>query len=260
MARSFSRSVARLAHCPGKSIRATAQRLSGLMAGHELASLALACQPVSRLRRALRRNGRTFAFALRRGLSRRNDNLAEELRVPAAAFVASDDGTPGTTGGRQPEIPTGKRPAETNPASGYNRRTMPRVADIADAHLRHWEDAESLFARGRWANADHLYGLSAECGLKAVMRERGMPVDDQGAPMERKHREHIDKLWPVYLDFVKRRDGQRHLLGGEPFDDWSVHDSYANRSHFTRPNVAPHRAAARRICDIVELAITDSLL
>ena len=137
---------------------------------------------------------------------------------------------------------------------------MPRVADFADAHHRHWEDAKSLFALDRWANADHLYGLSAECGLKAVMRALGMQVDDEGKPTEKEHREHIDKLWPAYIDFVKHRNGGRYLLDGKPFDNWSIHDRYANRSHFTRLNVAPHRAAAHRIRDVVELATTEGLL
>ena len=39
---------------------------------------------------------------------------------------------------------------------------------------RHWEDAELLFSEKRLANADHLYGFSAECGLKAVMEALGM--------------------------------------------------------------------------------------
>ena len=96
---------------------------------------------------------------------------------------------------------------------------MPRVADFADAHFRHWKDAESLFDHDRWANADHLYGLSAECGLKAVMKKLGMDDDDQGAPMEREHRKHIDKLWPVYIDFVEHRNGgtffvANHLMAG----------------------------------------------
>ena len=57
---------------------------------------------------------------------------------------------------------------------------MIHPADFVDAHRRHWEDAELLFDHQRWANADQLYGLSAECGLKAVMQILGMPVDDQG--------------------------------------------------------------------------------
>ena len=54
---------------------------------------------------------------------------------------------------------------------------MPHDADFSDAHRRHWEDAELLHAYSRWANADQLYGFSAECGLKAVMQVLGMHVD-----------------------------------------------------------------------------------
>lgn len=44
---------------------------------------------------------------------------------------------------------------------------MAHPADFPDAHARHWQDAERLAQAGRWANADQLYGYSAECGLKA---------------------------------------------------------------------------------------------
>ena len=128
---------------------------------------------------------------------------------------------------------------------------MPRVADFADAHLRHWEDAESLFALDRWANADHLYGLSAECGLKAVMQALGMQV----APME-----HIDKLWPTYIDFVEGQHETHYVLCGTPFADWSISDRYANRSHFTQPSVEPHRVAARQVRDIVKRSNIGGLL
>lgn len=57
--------------------------------------------------------------------------------------------------------------------------------DFLDAHDRHWNDAEYLFAALRWANADHLYGLSAECGLKRLMIAFGMPVTTSGNPQRR---------------------------------------------------------------------------
>ncbi|MDE0002871.1 MAG: hypothetical protein OXQ29_09265 [Rhodospirillaceae bacterium] len=41
---------------------------------------------------------------------------------------------------------------------------MPHPADFLDAHRRHWCDAELLFNDSRWANADQMYGFSAECG------------------------------------------------------------------------------------------------
>ncbi len=55
--------------------------------------------------------------------------------------------------------------------------------DFLDAAGRHRADAELLFEHGRWPNADQLYGLAAECGLKAVMEVLGMPVDARGVPM-----------------------------------------------------------------------------
>ncbi len=38
--------------------------------------------------------------------------------------------------------------------------------DFGDAHIRHWKDAELLYCVQHLANADHLYGMAAECGLK----------------------------------------------------------------------------------------------
>ena len=42
---------------------------------------------------------------------------------------------------------------------------MPYPADYPNAHLQHWQDAERLFEARRFANADQLYGFSAECGF-----------------------------------------------------------------------------------------------
>ena len=54
--------------------------------------------------------------------------------------------------------------------------------DFYDAHHRHWEDAERLYHNERWANADHLYGIAAECGLKRLMIAFGMRCDANGDP------------------------------------------------------------------------------
>ena len=134
---------------------------------------------------------------------------------------------------------------------------MLHEADFTDAHRRHREDAELLFARDRWANAGHLYGLSAECGLKAVMLSLGMNVDASGTPSEQRHRRHMPELWPVFEDFTRRRDGGAYLAllsDGESFADWSIDHRYANRRHFQRSNVTPHRDAARRVADVVRRA------
>ena len=135
--------------------------------------------------------------------------------------------------------------------------------DFTDAHKRHWEDAELLFARDRWANADHLYGLSAECGLKAVMVGLGMRVDESGAPREREHRQHIPELWPVFEDFARKRSKGAYLTllpNGKPFACWSINGRYANRRHFQSANVAPHQSAAGQVRRVVERAEQDGML
>ena len=132
---------------------------------------------------------------------------------------------------------------------------MAYPADFRAAHLRHWKDAELLFKHERWANADQLYGLSAECGLKAVMRTLGMSVGRHGIPTRRQHRQHVKALWP---EFVALADGRgagmyRKLLPkDEPFAGWSIEDRYAHGRHFSRTRVGQHRSAARAVRIMVQ--------
>ena len=107
----------------------------------------------------------------------------------------------------------------------------------------------------RWANADQLYGFSAECGLKAVMQCLGMRGDETGKPVEREHQEHIPCIWQAFAAFAAGRGGQRYLRllpGGEPFADWSHHDRYAHRRHFKRKGVERHADAARAVRTMVQ--------
>lgn len=126
---------------------------------------------------------------------------------------------------------------------------MARPTDFSDAHLRHWQDAELLGAAGRWANADQLYGFSAECGLKAVMVAHGMPVNAQGTPMP-PHKQHIQTLWGAFRAFVQGRpiaNVLHPLSPSNPFQAWSHHNRYANGRHFDKAAVAPHREGARQV-------------
>ena len=140
---------------------------------------------------------------------------------------------------------------------------MTYPADFADAHRRHWEDAELLFTHDRWANADQLYGFSAECGLKAVMQALGMDIDAAGVPQLPEHRQHVHALWPAFRTFVAGRSGGWYLHqipAGEPFRDWSHHDRYASRGHYSKPAVVPHQDAARAICLMIQRARLDGRL
>ena len=130
---------------------------------------------------------------------------------------------------------------------------MSHGTDFINSYRRHLEDAELLYDSERWANADQLYGFSAECGLKAVMLSLGMDVDSTGVP-DRQYKEHVNKLWPIFENFVKGHNGNRYLRQlpcNEPFANWSHHDRYAHGCHFDRVTVDPHRNAAQEIDQMV---------
>lgn len=132
---------------------------------------------------------------------------------------------------------------------------MTRDPDFADAHRRHLEDAELLYDRSRWANADHLYGLSAECGLKAVVSIHHIPIKGD-------YRKHVPDLWSTFEDFARGHSGKAHLEllpDGAPFADWSIDGRYANRRDFESGNVAPHRDAARLVRLVVQNAEQDRM-
>ncbi len=67
---------------------------------------------------------------------------------------------------------------------------------LLDAHERHWENAELLMGNERFANAGHLYGISAECGLKRLMQQFCMQMTAAGdKPRIEGDRVHADKVF-----------------------------------------------------------------
>ena len=125
--------------------------------------------------------------------------------------------------------------------------------DFADAQDRHWTDAERLFGCHAWANADYLYGLSAECGLKAVLKavlgseEKAI---DERCKLKERYKLHVNKLWPEFLSFAQGREGAAHismLPTNPPFHNWHISQRYAHREQFEPAYVEPHRDAARAV-------------
>ncbi len=118
-------------------------------------------------------------------------------------------------------------------------------ADFLDAHERHWYDADRLFSAGRYANADHLFGMAAECGLKRLMMKFGMMVSTEGKPKERDDREHVDKIWARFESYrsgsVEGRD--YGLPTPNPFDNGMPPTA-------TRTNPT----LARRVCNFTKPA------
>lgn len=136
-------------------------------------------------------------------------------------------------------------------------------ADFLDAHERHRDDAEILFSAGRYANADHLYGIAAECGLKRLMMIFGMVINPAtGIPATREDRSHANHIWARFEGY---RNGKLEgvdygLPTPNPFENWDISDRYAHQFNFNQAGVQPHRAGAAAVWELIKKAQREGLL
>uniref|UniRef100_A0A7C4RRM4 SAM-dependent methyltransferase n=1 Tax=Desulfatirhabdium butyrativorans TaxID=340467 RepID=A0A7C4RRM4_9BACT len=136
--------------------------------------------------------------------------------------------------------------------------------DFRDAAVRHFEDAEYLDVGDRMANADHLFGLSAECALKAVMQGLGMVLRPDGAPDQKQHRVHINRLWGEFITFSQLRSGAKYASCidpmNNPFSDWDVSQRYCNRNDITSVMLTRHKKGSEQTKQVLDMAILDGVV
>ncbi|HRS17559.1 MAG TPA: hypothetical protein P5234_15090 [Thermoanaerobaculaceae bacterium] len=135
--------------------------------------------------------------------------------------------------------------------------------DYVDAATRHRSDADLLHDSKRWPNADQLYGLAAECALKAVMKALGMAVRADGAPLEHHHRVHIDKLWGEFLSLANGSGGASYaalLTPTNPFANWSVEQRYHCTSSIAQTTVEDHKNGTTAVFSVLSQARQDGRL
>jgi hypothetical protein len=125
---------------------------------------------------------------------------------------------------------------------------------------RHYKDAEFLHESKRMPNADQLYGLAAECALKAVMVGLGAGTSPVGDLADRQHRVHIDALWAEFRAFADGRKGARYLNKlsvDNPFSDWRIEYRYADDNHVPPKAIFAHRTGAYEALVALERALAD---
>lgn len=131
--------------------------------------------------------------------------------------------------------------------------------DFLDAMERHWQDAELLHSHVRLANADQLYGLAAECGLKALMLRWGMPFTG-GRPSNPADRVHANGLWSRYEAYRQGNSAVFALPPNNPFAHWRIEHRYANQSSFLLSRVQQHQAGAREVKRLIKEARLNGVL
>ncbi|MEY4415649.1 MAG: hypothetical protein RIQ53_2942 [Pseudomonadota bacterium] len=146
----------------------------------------------------------------------------------------------------------------------------PEVDYVASAQ-RHHRDAELLLSHGRTANASQLWGLTLECGLKAILLAAGLPKDGKGSlKREDRFREHL----PLLADRV---DILGHLIpdgrlahryfgllpGRTAFATWEVDQRYWHEDALAALPAATlpaWQAAAAEVAHMLDEALLDGVL
>ncbi len=131
--------------------------------------------------------------------------------------------------------------------------------DFADAATRHWQDARTLHQKSRWPNADHLYGLSGECALKAVMVALGMQLDARGMP-PKPYQQHVNRLVSEFRTFAQRNGGAHYagMLPNQPmFAAWDISQRYFHSSEVAESQANQHHRDADQLKRILDQARMD---
>jgi hypothetical protein len=126
--------------------------------------------------------------------------------------------------------------------------------DYTAAATRHFRDATLLEGRRCVANADHLFGLAAECAIKRALVE--FPGFLAAGRLALAYHKHVDYLWDsVPVHGIQRRYPSLVVLlkGWRPFDDWSADQRYGPDGVVTGEAIGRHRRAAARILGSVGL-------
>lgn len=113
-------------------------------------------------------------------------------------------------------------------------------------------DAETLFGDGRLGTADQLFGVAAECALKAVLVALGV-FPPSGPPKKSSFRCHIDKLWDEYA--IHMSGLAQAPLPANPFTAWKMDHRYEEDSTFTPSRLQTHRDGAQTALGQLEDAL-----
>lgn len=128
-----------------------------------------------------------------------------------------------------------------------------------EAAYRMFEDAETLTKNGRLGTPDHLYGLAAECALKAVL----VAVGVMSIPMTQQQRViykvHADQIWCEYSTAISGRTALS-VNPTNPFSGWNVSHRYESDATFDSARLRVHRDGAREAMRVLESAETSGVI
>lgn len=134
---------------------------------------------------------------------------------------------------------------------------MPATEDFSNAASRYWCDANLLLQQARLATADHLFGVSAECALKAIMVALSGTTN-----LPKRYKIHLPNIWDEFIAYTPSSGTNAYasLLAANPFASWDVSDRYGHDTEFTQARVNKHCEAALQAQRVLEQARLDGRL
>lgn len=142
-----------------------------------------------------------------------------------------------------------------------------------DAAHRHFKDAALLMTANSKANAGQLFGLAAECGLKAILVACGAPTDADGTVCKlvnasgKGFRDHLPGLHAAATGsgdvLPDGRFTTRYMAmmpGLSAFRGWAVDHRYWRDDAWPATSLPSWNNAAREVMLAVDLARQDGLL
>jgi hypothetical protein len=94
--------------------------------------------------------------------------------------------------------------------------------DYSDSAGRLFKDAETLYHGRRWETAGHLYGVAAECAVKATLERGGVTIDRSSG---------LRKHFPDLVGAISLKAQGRHSMTAFNrrgfLDSWKVDTRYA---------------------------------
>lgn len=149
----------------------------------------------------------------------------------------------------------------------------PSSVNYLESARRHFHDAGTLLGSSRPANAGQLFGIAAECGIKAILVASKVPVDTEGSidrlpgVKGKGFKEHWPHLGQALTDLVGAIPDSRtaatylsELSNLAHFSDWRIEHRYWRDAALPLASVARWQAAAGEVMLVLDQAKEDGVL
>ncbi|MDX2218447.1 MAG: hypothetical protein SF172_05435 [Burkholderiales bacterium] len=149
----------------------------------------------------------------------------------------------------------------------------PSSVNYFESARRHYRDADTLLGGSRQGNAGQLFGIAAECGIKAILVASKVPVDTEGSigslpgVKGKGFKDHLPNLGKALTDLMGSIPDSRTattylsaLSSLSHFSDWRIEHRYWRDAALPVASVARWQSAAGEVMAVLDQAKEDGVM